>query len=104
MNLMERGASEEDLAKLSSENALRVWEENERTAARLSAISRPNEASWSDRIWKETYFGLPYSKLDGSSSIQRTDHMHVAVFSDSKETRSTSERGAQSKTGIVEEV
>ncbi|TFL00742.1 dipeptidyl aminopeptidase [Pterulicium gracile] len=58
--LMRRGASDADLAKLAGLNILRVWEENERIAKRLQRQRRENEATWSDRLWKQNYYGLPF--------------------------------------------
>lgn len=63
--LMRRGASEEDLAKFTQLNILRVWEENERIAKRLQKVRKPSEATWADRIWKQNYYGLPYSEYTG---------------------------------------
>jgi hypothetical protein len=60
--LMRRGATEEDLAKFTQLNILRVWEENERIAKRLEKIRKPSEMTWSDRVWKQNYYGLPYSE------------------------------------------
>lgn len=61
--LMRRGASEEDLAKFTQLNTLRVWEENERIAKRLQKTRQPSEMTWSDRVWRQNYYGLPYSEL-----------------------------------------
>lgn len=64
---MRRGASDADLAKLAGLNILRVWEENERIAKRLQRQRRENEATWSDRLWKQNYYGLPFSEYLDSS-------------------------------------
>lgn len=60
--LFRRGATEEDLAKFTQLNILRVWEANEKIARQLQKKSLPSEAYWSDRIWRQNYYGLPYSE------------------------------------------
>ena len=82
--LMRRGASDADLAKLAGLNIFLVWEENELIARRLQRQRRENEATWSERMWKQNYHGLPF------------------MFSNSAETRIPSEKGIQA--GKKEEV
>jgi membrane dipeptidase len=84
--LMRRGASEEDLAKFTQLNILRVWEANEKIAKRLQKTTKPSEATWVDREWRQNYYGLPY------------------MFSHSAQTRIQSKKGPQSKTGRKVEV
>lgn len=104
--LMRRGASEEDLAKFTQLNILRVWEENERIAKRLQKTRKPSEMTWPDRIWRQNYYGLPYSMslLSEDASEVRAKELCLAVFSHSAQTRIPSGKGPQSKTGRKEEV
>lgn len=76
---MRRGASDADLAKLAGLNILRVWEENERIAARLQR-QRPSEATWLDRVWKQNYYGLPFSKCPTCVSCSNISYTGLSVY------------------------
>ena len=57
--LMERGATDDQIAKLAGENLIRVWTEIEKVS-KSSQAEKPNEEVWDGRHLERTDMGMPF--------------------------------------------
>ncbi|KAH8680320.1 dipeptidyl aminopeptidase [Ilyonectria robusta] len=72
--VMKRGATDQEIRKLVGENLLRVWSENEKVAAQLSAQIRPVEDVWVGRRFLRWNNPLPFMIPNNPNRIAAADY------------------------------